>query len=57
LEPSTITSTTVRPFDGKNWEEHAAELASLSATPDDRPRATLPEPTGIVCPKITKPSG
>jgi hypothetical protein len=30
LEADTITKITVRPFDGKNWEEHAAELADLT---------------------------
>src|SRR5262252_5633046 len=30
LEPATIRKIVVIPFDGKNWEEHAAELAPLS---------------------------
>jgi hypothetical protein len=30
LDPATISKITVRPFDGKNWEAHANELASLS---------------------------
>jgi centromere protein V len=30
LEPATIRKIVVIPFDGKNWEEHAAKLAPLS---------------------------
>lgn len=30
LDPAAIAKITVRPFDGKNWEAHASELASLS---------------------------
>ncbi|HEU4343087.1 MAG TPA: GFA family protein [Candidatus Binatia bacterium] len=30
LEAATIAKVSVRPFDGKNWEEHAAELADLT---------------------------
>ena len=30
LEPGTIAKVNVRPFDGKNWEAHAAEIARLS---------------------------
>jgi hypothetical protein len=29
LEPATIEKITVAAFDGRNWEEHAAELGSL----------------------------
>lgn len=31
LDQDTIKSITVRPFDGKNWETHAGELAPLSS--------------------------
>jgi hypothetical protein len=31
LDPSTVAKVTVKPFDGKNWERHAEELARLSA--------------------------
>ncbi len=30
LEAATIAKITVRPFDGKNWDEHAAQIAHLS---------------------------
>lgn len=30
LEPSTITEIRVTPFDGQNWEQHAAKLAGLT---------------------------
>src|SRR5262245_21088383 len=30
LEPATIRKIVVIPFDGKNWEEHAANLSPLS---------------------------
>jgi hypothetical protein len=30
LEPGTIKTVTVTPFDGQNWEAHGAELAHLS---------------------------
>lgn len=30
LDPCTVAKVTMRPFDGKNWEAHADELASLS---------------------------
>lgn len=30
LEPATITKVTVKPFDGKNWEQNASELEHLS---------------------------
>jgi hypothetical protein len=30
LDPATIESVTVEPFDGRNWEEHAGALAHLS---------------------------
>lgn len=30
LEPGTIVKVTVRQFDGKNWEQHADDLAHLS---------------------------
>jgi len=30
LEPATINRITVKPFDGRNWEQHAGELAHLS---------------------------
>jgi hypothetical protein len=30
LEPGTIAKLTVRPFDGKNWEQYAGDLAFLS---------------------------
>lgn len=30
LDPGTIKSVGVRQFDGKNWEQHAAELSHLS---------------------------
>jgi len=30
LEPGTISGVTIRPFDGKNWEEHAQQLVHLS---------------------------
>ena len=30
LEPASIASVSVKQFDGKNWEEHAAELAHHS---------------------------
>lgn len=33
LEPATISKLTVKPFDGKNWEEHARELAYLTREP------------------------
>jgi hypothetical protein len=31
LEPGTIESLTVEPFDGRNWENSAAALRHLSA--------------------------
>jgi hypothetical protein len=31
LEPATINKVTVKPFDGNNWESHAADLAALSS--------------------------
>lgn len=31
LDQDTIKSITVTPFDGKNWETHAGELAPLSS--------------------------
>ena len=30
LEPGTITSVKIIPFDGQNWEQHGAALAHLS---------------------------
>ena len=30
LDPGTIKTVTVTPFDGQNWEAHGAELAHLS---------------------------
>ncbi len=30
LEPETVRSVSVRPFDGANWETHVAELGTLS---------------------------
>lgn len=30
LDPATITEITVKQFGGRNWEEHAADLAQLS---------------------------
>jgi hypothetical protein len=30
LEPETIDKIVIRPFDGRNWEQSAAELADLS---------------------------
>jgi len=30
LDPATIESVTVKPFDGQNWEQNAAGLAHLS---------------------------
>jgi len=30
LEPTTIARITIKPFDGKNWEEHADALSHLS---------------------------
>jgi len=30
LQPGTVTSITVDPFDGANWEDHAGSLAALS---------------------------
>jgi len=30
LDPETVRKVTVTPFDGRNWEQHAAELAHLS---------------------------
>jgi hypothetical protein len=30
LDSNTIVKMTVRPFDGKNWEQHAGDLAQLS---------------------------
>jgi centromere protein V len=29
LDPGTVVGTTIRPFDGKNWEAHAGKLESL----------------------------
>ena len=29
LEPETVRSVSVRPFDGANWEKHVAELGTL----------------------------
>jgi hypothetical protein len=29
LDPRTIASVTIRPFDGANWEQHAAEIPPL----------------------------
>jgi hypothetical protein len=34
LDPGTITEVTIRPFDGKNWDEHASELVDLSRERD-----------------------
>lgn len=31
LDPATIAKVSIKPFDGKNWELHAGELAHLSA--------------------------
>ena len=31
LEPATIGKITVRPFDGRNWEDHALDLDPLSS--------------------------
>lgn len=33
LDPGTIASMNVVDFDGQNWEDNAADLAHLSATP------------------------
>jgi hypothetical protein len=30
LDPTSITTLTVRPFNGKNWEQNAAALAEMS---------------------------
>jgi len=30
LDPGTVTAMRIRDFDGRNWEQHAAELAHLS---------------------------
>jgi hypothetical protein len=30
LEPATLAKLNVRHFDGRNWEQHAAEIAHLS---------------------------
>ncbi|MBI4490315.1 MAG: GFA family protein [Deltaproteobacteria bacterium] len=30
LEPTTIAKITIKQFDGKNWEQHAGDLAGLS---------------------------
>ena len=37
LRPETISSITIRNFDGRNWELHAHELAHLSAEPVEAP--------------------
>lgn len=31
LDPGTVEAVTIEPFDGQNWEQHAAALAHLSA--------------------------
>lgn len=33
LDPETIESLEILPFDGRNWESHAADLADLSNLP------------------------
>jgi hypothetical protein len=30
LDPGTVTAMTIRDFDGRNWEDHAHELAHLT---------------------------
>ncbi len=30
LDPGTVTSMTISQFDGRNWEQHASELAHLT---------------------------
>lgn len=36
LDPATITGVDYEDFDGQNWEQHGAELASLSQAGSDQ---------------------
>jgi hypothetical protein len=36
LDPATIDTVSVTPFDGRHWEQHAGKLAHLSRNPDDQ---------------------